>query len=157
MKSQHPLSFALAVVLLLASITASEAQRKNPQFQNIEPNYNLKDRSDPRYAPHPSGGNVWNFNERYRARAASGEFWRVTSDCASACTIGFGHFPKDRMCIARNVRLGFHHGNTPAATAVMWNSYPAAVKALINARGGLKPEWLWIPASAFYAIGYKPC
>lgn len=116
-----------------------------------------RDYSDPRYARHPSGGNVYAFDQRYRAQAASGHFWRINSDCASACTIGFGHFPKDRMCIARGIRLGFHHGDSPAATAVMWNSYPADVKALINARGGLRPEWLWIPAATFHQIGFKPC
>lgn len=145
------------IAIALAALTASADAQRDQRYRNIEPNYNLKDRSDPRYRPHRSGGNVYNFDRNYRARAARGEFWRITSDCASACTIGFGHFPKDRVCIARNVRLGFHHGNTPASTAVMWNSYPGDVKALINARGGLKPEWLWFPASAFHRIGYKPC
>jgi hypothetical protein len=157
MQLRYPLSLVLAAILMISSTVSGEAQRRNDtrNLDVLEPKQ--KDRSDPRYAPHASGGNVWNFDARYRARAASGEFWRVTSDCASACTIGFGHFPKDRMCIARGVRLGFHHGNTPAATSVMWNSYPGDVKALINARGGMKPEWLWIPAAAFHGIGYKPC
>lgn len=91
------------------------------------------------------------------AQAASGHFWRITSDCASACMIGFGHFSRDRMCIARGVRLDFHRGYSPAATAVMWNAYPADVKALVNARGGMRPERLWIPASAFPRIGFQPC
>ena len=146
--------FCLCALALFALTPVSEAQTRDQRYQNIEPR---KDRSDPRYAPHRSGGNVYNFDAKYRSQAASGQFWRVTSECASACTIGFGHFGKDKMCIARGIRLGFHHGNTDASTAVMWNSYPGDVKALINARGGLKPEWLWIPASAFHGIGYKPC
>jgi hypothetical protein len=146
--------FCLSAITLLAATGISEAQTRDQRYQNIGPR---KDRSDPRYAPHHSGGNVYAFDQKYRSQAATGQFWRVTSECASACTIGFGHFGKDKMCIARGIRLGFHHGSNNAATAVMWNSYPGDVKALVNARGGLKPEWLWIPSSAFHAIGYKPC
>jgi hypothetical protein len=153
---QFRILVCLAALAFVVTTAAAEAQqRRDQRYIDIGPT--KKDRSDPRYAPHRSGGNVYNFDAKYRAQAAAGQFWRVTSDCASACTIGFGHFGKDRMCIARGVRLGFHHGNSPEATAVMWNSYPGDVKALINARGGLKPEWLWLPSSAFHAIGYKPC
>lgn len=155
----------LGLLIALLGLVSSPIEIR-AQSQYMNPNYNphnrnwhqpRRDHNDPRYRRHPSGGSPREFNQKYSAQAAAGHFWRVTSDCASACTIGFGHFSKNRMCIARGIRLGFHHGNNPTSTAIMWASYPADVKALVNARGGMRPEWLWIPASAFHAIGYKPC
>jgi hypothetical protein len=112
---------------------------------------------DPRYAPHPSGGDTRLFSAKYAALAARGESWRIIADCASACTIGFGHYPKARICIGNWVKLGFHLGENERATAQMWDSYPAEIKALIKSRGGMRREWLWIPASDFHALGYRLC
>jgi hypothetical protein len=112
---------------------------------------------DPRHAPHPSGGDTRVFSQRYAAAAARGESWRIVSDCASACTIGFGHYPKPRICIGSWVKLGFHLGENERATAQMWDSYPAEIKALINSHGGMRKEWTWIPAAEFHKLGYRPC
>ncbi|HEX5779292.1 MAG TPA: hypothetical protein VFY21_10670 [Xanthobacteraceae bacterium] len=112
---------------------------------------------DPRYAPHPSGGDTRVFSAKYAASAARGESWRIISDCASACTIGFGHYAKTRICVGGWVKLGFHLGENEPATAQMWNAYPSEIKALINARGGLRREWLWIPAAEFHKLGFPAC
>lgn len=120
-------------------------------------NYRSVDRRDPRYRPHPSGGRPAEFARRYEAQASSGQMWSVTRDCASSCTMGFGAFSKEKTCIARNARVGFHEGNTPRSTAQLWASYPPEIRSLISQRGGLRLEWLWIPASEFHRMGYKVC
>ena len=113
--------------------------------------------NDERYKKHHSGGNPHEHKQQHQNKAASGAEWRITSDCASACTTGFGAYPKSRICIADGVKLGFHHGVTADRTAAMWNSYPGDVRALINQYGGWRPEWTWVPASAFHAAGYRRC
>jgi hypothetical protein len=115
------------------------------------------DNNDPRYRRHPSGGRPAEFDAKYGAQAASGAAWRITKDCASACTMGFGKFDKSKICIARGVKLGFHEGRNPSSTQMMVRSYPSDVMGLVNSRGGIRPEWLWIPAREFHRIGYKAC
>lgn len=131
-------------------VAQSRHINRNPTALKHSPN-------DPRYRAHPSGGRPAVFNSRYAAQAQSGQMWRITKDCASACTMGFGHFAKERICISRNIRLGFHEGHNPRSTSAMWATYPSDIRNLINRRGGLKPEWLWIPARDFYKLGYKAC
>jgi hypothetical protein len=142
----------LAAIVLAAASGGALAQgiNRNPVALQHDPN-------DPRYKAHSSGGRTSVFGARYAAQAQSGQPWQITRDCASACTMGFGHFPKNKICIARNVKLGFHEGSNHRATADMWSSYPAEIRSLINARGGMKPEWLWIPAREFHRLGYAPC
>ena len=116
-----------------------------------------KDNKDPRYRQHRSGGRPSEFDAKYGALAASGGAWRITQDCASACTMGFGKFDKSKICIARGVKLGFHEGRNPSSTQMMVRSYPSDVMGLINAQGGIRPEWVWIPAREFHRIGYNAC
>lgn len=113
--------------------------------------------NDPRYRAHPSGGNLDAADQRYAQLAASGKPWRITSDCGSACTLGFGHFSKDRICISNNVRIGFHEGIYMRNTQRMWRAYPPDVRSLITRRGGMREEWLWIPAREFHKLGYQRC
>ena len=146
---------------LLVAVNPASAQQNEPRATSRAMNRNpvalQHDPDDPRYKAHPSGGNVKAFIQKFQAQAAAGQSWRIVSDCASACTTGFGAFAKDKICIGASVRLGFHEGASPASTSAMWNSYPAEIKSLINGRGGMHPEWLWIPAREFHALGYKRC
>ena len=140
-------------------------QKYNPHKRKMNRGHEKKEKTwkekrnsdDPRYQRHWSGGNPHEHKQFHQQTAAAGGEWRITSDCASACTTGFAAYPKSRICIADGVKLGFHHGVTADRTAAMWNSYPGDVKALINQYGGWRPEWTWVPASAFYAAGYKRC
>lgn len=146
--------------VLLASVAFADGAYAQAGGWGRRNDYQMAPRhnpNDPRYRPHPSGGRPAEFDAKYAAQARSGKQWRITSDCASACTMGFGHFAKDKICIRSSTKLGFHQGNNPTSTSLMWGSYPADVKALINSHGGLKPEWLWIPASEFHRLGYKAC
>lgn len=34
---------------------------------------------------------------------------------------------------------------------------PGMIKALINARGGLRREWLWKSAAEFHKLGFPAC
>ncbi|MBN8920121.1 MAG: hypothetical protein J0H62_05390 [Rhizobiales bacterium] len=144
----------LAMLMLVGVCELGHAQRGRGFYEN---NYANVDRRDPRYRPHPSGGRTADFAAKYSALAASGAKWRITSDCASACTMGFGYFPKSRVCISRNVKLGFHQGNNASATAALWQSYTDEIRSMIDARGGLRLEWLWIPAREFHRLGYPVC
>jgi hypothetical protein len=149
--------FALVALAGLVLAGGAHAQTKHVPLLGKNLERYTAERIDPRYAPHPSGGDTRVFSTKYATSAARGESWRIVSDCASACTIGFGHYPRHRICIGGWVKLGFHLGENERATAQMWNSYPAAIRALINSNGGMRREWLWIPAAEFHKLGYKPC
>jgi hypothetical protein len=131
--------------------------RGHDQKQKAKTWKQKRNSEDPRYKKHWSGGNPHEHKARHQANATAGGDWRITSDCASACTTGFAAYPKARICIAEGVRLGFHHGVTADRTAAMWTSYPGDVKALIQRHGGWRPEWTWVPAAAFHAAGYRLC
>lgn len=137
------------------SHSSSDVQAKRPINRNPVALRHHPD--DPRYRPHPSGGRPDDFDRKYADQAARGQKWAILRDCASACTMGFAHFPKNKICIGDRVRLGFHKGNNPRSTQMMWNSYPADVRSLVTRRGGMRPEWLWIPASEFHKLGYPRC
>lgn len=149
------IAWTALIVLVLGGAAAAQTKHVPLLGKNLE-QYS-KDRIDPRYSPHPSGGSTRVFSQKYAAAAARGESWRIISDCAPACTIGFGHYPKNRICIGAWVRLGFHHGENERAIAQMWDAYPAEIKALVNARGGLRRDWTWIGATEFHKLGYRPC
>jgi len=93
------------------------------------------------------GGQIGPYLENLRALRDSGERVIIDGPCLSACTLVLGVIPRDRICVTRRARLGFHaawqHGQngrpvtSQGGTQLLMAVYPAQVKNWINRRGGL--------------------
>jgi hypothetical protein len=106
----------------------------------------------------------WN---RFREMAASNSRVEVLHICASACTLVMTHIKKDDICFGPDAKLKFHQARQangdPAYDTTMWmyNSYPADIRAWIDARGG--PQKLvqfttWdLAAPELWQMGYRRC
>lgn len=99
------------------------------------------------------GGNVGSFAAYYADLHRRGEKVEITGYCASACTMGLYY---DNVCVGPKAILGFHsaytytflwfgwkHHNQPA-TDLMWAHYSKPVQQWITARGGLKPDMIYL-------------
>ena len=135
----------LAAVLLLAGVGASHAVVRI---------------ADDR------GGLIGTYIDKYQGLRTSGETVIIDGLCASACTIVLGAVPHDRVCVTSRANLGFHaawdfgaHGRevtNPHATQVLYSMYPSAVRRWIAARGGLKPQMIFLRGKQLTSM-YKPC
>jgi hypothetical protein len=103
------------------------------------------------------GGSPVKYGFQYRNQAATGEMARVVGHAQSSCTMFFGYFSKDKICVGPGAKLGFHQGVTVGVTGMMLATYPAEIRAWIDARGGLKDTWHWMYAKDLWAMGYKRC
>jgi hypothetical protein len=52
--------------------------------------------------------------------------------------------------------FGFHLARLESATATLWNAYQPDIRAWINARGGLKKEFIWMRAPEAYRF-FRKC
>jgi hypothetical protein len=80
--------------------------------------------------PYAKGGRTRDFAvdiDRYRR---SGELFRITGHCQSACTM-FLALPN--ACVEPSARLLFHAGQTPEGTHRMFNSYNARLRGYLTA------------------------
>lgn len=102
------------------------------------------------------GGRVAEYNARWTAHAQRGVSVRIVGPCQSACTVLLGHIPRSRICVTPAARFGFHLAKLPQATATLWNAYPADIKAWINARGGLRKDFVWMGAPDVFRY-FKRC
>jgi hypothetical protein len=106
--------------------------------------------------PWSMGGNTKNFAvdvERYRR---SGELFRITGHCQSACTM---FLALRNVCIEPTARLLFHAGQRPEGTRRMNNSYNAKLRSYLAANHVME-------SPAFHTIsgrdminrfGYRAC
>jgi hypothetical protein len=135
----------LAAVLLLAGVGASHAEIRI---------------ADDR------GGLIGTYVDRYRSVRASGETVIIDGLCASACTIVLGTVPHDRICVTSRANLGFHAAwdpgangrevTNPDATQILYSMYPSPVRRWIAARGGLKPQMIFLRGKQLMSM-YRPC
>jgi hypothetical protein len=135
----------LAAVLLLAGVNASQAAIRI---------------ADDR------GGQIGTYVDRYQGLRSSGETVIIDGLCASACTIVLGAVPHDRICVTSHASLGFHaawdlgangHAVTnPDATQMLYSHYPSPVRRWIAARGGLKPQMIFLRGKELMSM-YRPC
>lgn len=102
------------------------------------------------------GGSVAAYDARWAGLAARGVDVRIVGPCQSACTVLLGHIPRNKICVTSNASFGFHTAKKPEMTAVLWNAYGADIKAWINARGGLTPDFKWMRAPDTYKY-FKKC
>jgi len=102
------------------------------------------------------GGPVAEYDARWAALAARGVAVRIVGPCQSACTVLLAHIPYDRICVTPQASFGFHLAHLPEATATLWAGYSAGIRAWINARGGLTPDFKWMRAPDTYRF-FRKC
>jgi hypothetical protein len=93
------------------------------------------------------GGQIGPYLENLVALRQSGQSVIIDGPCLSACTLVLGVIPRDRICVTRRARLGFHaawhHGadgrptTSQGGTKLLMSVYPENVKSWIKRRGGL--------------------
>jgi len=96
----------------------------------------------------------------------SGQRVIIDGPCLSACTMVLGVIPRNRICVTRRARLGFHaawhHGENgrPATnrggTQLLMAVYPQNVKNWINRRGGLTREMKYLTGRELASM-YPTC
>jgi len=102
------------------------------------------------------GGRIGTYIDKYEGLRSSGETVIIDGLCASACTIVLGAVPHDRICVTAHANLGFHAAwdfgadgravTNPDATQLLYALYPSPVRRWITARGGLKPQMVFLHA-----------
>jgi len=112
------------------------------------------------------GGRIGAYVEKYRGLRSSGESVIIDGLCASACTIVLGAVSHEKICVTSRATLGFHaawdfgaNGRTITdreATMMLYSMYPMPVRRWIAARGGLKPQIIFLRGKVLQAM-YKPC
>jgi hypothetical protein len=112
------------------------------------------------------GGLIGTYVDKYQSLRTSGETVIIDGLCASACTIVLGAVPHDRICVTSHANLGFHaawdfgaNGReviNPGATQMLYSMYPSPVRRWIAARGGLKPQMIFLLGKQLMRM-YRPC
>jgi len=102
------------------------------------------------------GGSVAAYNERWAGLAARGVSVRIVGPCQSACTVLLAHIPRSQICVTPAARFGFHTAKRADMTQVLWAAYDSDIKAWINARGGLTPDFKWMGTPDIYKY-FRKC
>src|SRR5437660_5766969 len=92
------------------------------------------------------GGQIGPYLESLVALRSSGERVIIDGPCLSACTMVLGVIPRERICMTRRARLGFHAAWTPdgsgrpvtsaVATKLLMDIYPQDVRGWLAKQGG---------------------
>ena len=112
------------------------------------------------------GGQIGRYITKFQRLRSSGQSVVIDGLCASACTLVLGAVPRDKICVTSRATLGFHaaydfgaNGRTitnPEATMMLYSTYPRPVRRWIDARGGLKPQIIFLRGKQLEAM-YQPC
>ena len=112
------------------------------------------------------GGQIGRYITKFQGLRSSGQSVIIDGLCASACTIVLGAVPHDKICVSSRAALGFHaaydfgvNGRTftnREATMMLYSMYPTGVRRWIAARGGLKPQMIFLRGKQLQAM-YQPC
>ena len=112
------------------------------------------------------GGQIGRYITKFQGLRSSGQSVIIDGLCASACTIVLGAVPHDKICVTSRAALGFHaaydfgiNGRTftnREATMMLYSMYPTGVQRWIAARGGLKPQMIFLRGKQLQAM-YQPC
>ena len=112
------------------------------------------------------GGRIGTYLDKYHSLRSSGDTVVIDGYCASACTIVLGLIPRDKICVTSRANLGFHaawdldgKGHevvNPGATRMLYSMYPFLVRRWIAARGGLKPQLIYLSGNELMSM-YHPC
>ena len=112
------------------------------------------------------GGQIGSYVDKYHGLRRSGETVIIDGLCASACTIVLGAVPHDKICVTAHASLGFHaawdngaNGRAVTnrdATQTLYSLYPSPVRRWIAARGGLKPQMIFLHGKELMSM-YRSC
>ena len=112
------------------------------------------------------GGKIGTYLNKYQSLRTSGEAVIIDGLCASACTIVLGAVPHDKICVTSRANFGFHAAwdfaangrevTNPDATQTLYSMYPSPVRRWIAARGGLKPQMIFLRGKQLMSM-YRPC
>jgi hypothetical protein len=112
------------------------------------------------------GGLIGAYVTKYKRLHSLGETIIIDGLCASSCTIVLGALAADKICVTSNAAFGFHaawdfgrNGRTitnRGATQMLYSMYPQPVQRWITARGGLRPQIIFLRGRALQAM-YKRC
>ena len=101
-----------------------------------------------------AGGQIGPYLENLVALRSSGERVVIDGPCLSACTMVLGVIPRDRICVTRRARLGFHAAWHPGnngrpvtsrgGTRLLMDVYPQNVRRWIARKGGLTPRMMYL-------------
>ena len=115
------------------------------------------------------GGNIGDRWDLYRFFAYRNAKYEVLGECASACTLVLGVIDPSNICVGPKASFRFHQARgeePPYAISVettqwMVDKMPAAIKAWIEKKGGVKnmpADDVWILGpSEMWAMGYRRC
>jgi ATP-dependent protease ClpP protease subunit len=112
------------------------------------------------------GGEVVSFLELFEVLRYSGERVIIDGPCYSACTLVLSTISRNRICVTSKAVLGFHaprvvdrYGReyeAGDATRLMTATYPAAIRAWIERRGGLMERPIFLRGRELAAL-YPHC
>src|ERR1700709_281725 len=112
------------------------------------------------------GGRIGTYVDKYQGLRSSGETVIIDGLRASAFTIILGAVGHDKICVTSHANLGFHAAwdfgangravTNPEATQMLYSMYPSQVRRWIAARGGLKPQMIFLRGKQLMSM-YKPC
>ena len=112
------------------------------------------------------GGQIGPYLESLAALRGSGQKVVIDGPCLSACTLVLGVIPRERICVTRRARLGFHAAWHPGengrpvtsreATKLLMDIYPEHVRSWIAQRGGLSPKMMFLSGRELASM-YRSC
>ena len=107
-------------------------------------------------SPYSRGGRTKDFAVDVDKYRRSGEMFRISGHCQSACTM---FLALRNACVEPSARLLFHAGKTPEGTRRMLNSYNGRLRSYLTARGIMdSPEFHAISGREMISrFGYRPC
>jgi len=113
-----------------------------------------------------NGGQIGPYLEQLVAIRESGQQVIIDGPCLSACTLVLGVIPRERICVTRRARLGFHAAwhhaengriaTNRGGTQLLMAVYPQNVKNWISRRGGLTREMKYLTGRELASM-YRTC
>ncbi len=106
--------------------------------------------------PYSRGGKARDFAGYVEQHRQSGELFRITGHCQSACTM-FLALPN--VCVEPSARLLFHAGRVPDGTHRMINSYNSKLRSYLTAHRVMEsPKFHTISGrDMINRFGYRAC
>jgi hypothetical protein len=107
-------------------------------------------------SPYSKGGRTRDFAVDVERHRRSGELFRITGHCQSACTM---FLALSNACVEPSARLLFHAGQTPEGTRRMFDSYNARLRSYLTANRIMEsPSFHTISGREMInRFGYRAC